>query len=110
SSADQDSDLFADTATALKTIFGRMDDWLQLNPTKPAVTNPYLPNENFADAWTDEQYGNFRERIHNYREWIDDAYDEQDRVESIAKWRRVFGEDFAAGVVVNEGKSAGGQV
>lgn len=107
SSADQGSALFADTPTALKTVFGRMDDWLQKNHLKPTVTNPYLPNENFADAWTDEQYTNFRDRIHRYREWIDDAYDEQDRAESIAKWRRVFGDDFAAGVVVNEGKSAG---
>jgi SMODS domain-containing protein len=104
---DEGSAAFADTPTALKTIFGRMDDWLQINLTKPAVTNPYLPNENFADAWTEDQYTNFCERIHTYREWIDDAFDEQDRVESIAKWRRVFGEDFAAGVVVNEGKSAG---
>jgi Adenylyl/Guanylyl and SMODS C-terminal sensor domain len=110
SPADQGSDLFADTPTALKRVFGRMDEWLRMNLTKPSVPNPYLPNENFADAWTDEQYANFRERIHTYREWIDDAYDEQDRAESIAKWRRVFGEDFAAGVVVKEGKSVGSVV
>jgi hypothetical protein len=84
-----------------------MDDWLQMNLVKPSVSNPYLPDENFADAWTDEQYGNFRGKIHTYREWIDDAYDEQDRSESIAKWRRVFGEDFASGVVLDEGKSVG---
>ena len=30
---------------------------------------------------------------------------EQDRSESIAKWRRVFGEDFASGVVIEEAKS-----
>ena len=108
--SDKGSDLFADTPTALKTVFGRMDDWLQMNQTKPAVMNPYLANENFADAWTDDQYTNFRRRIHIYREWIDDAYDEQDRAESIAKWRRVFGEDFAASVVVNEGRSAGNLV
>jgi hypothetical protein len=104
---DQGSELFADTPTALKTVFGRMDDWLQSNPTKPVVSNPFLSTENFAEDWSDEQYTNFRERIHSYREWIDDAYDEQDRTESIAKWRRVFGEDFAAGVVLDEGKSVG---
>lgn len=107
SPADKGSPLFADTPTALRTVIGRMDDWLQVNLVKPAVTNPYLPHENFADAWTNDQYSNFREQIHRYREWIDEAYDEQDRSESIAKWRRVFGDDFAAGVVVNEGKSAG---
>jgi hypothetical protein len=105
SAADQGSAAFADTPTALKTVFGRMDDWLQLNLTKPSVLNPFLRSENFADAWTDDQYANFRERIHTYREWIDEAFDEQDRAESIAKWRRVFGEDFASGVVVEEGKS-----
>jgi hypothetical protein len=103
---DEGSAAFSDTPTALKTIFGRMDDFLQLNLTKPAVTNPYLPNENFAHAWTDDQYANFRTRIHTYREWIDDAFDEQSRAESIAKWRRVVGADFASGVVLREGKSA----
>jgi hypothetical protein len=81
------------------------DDWLQMNLVKPSVANPFLQTENFADAWTDEQYTNFRDKIHTYREWIDEAYDEQDRAESIAKWRRVFGDDFAAGVVLDEGKS-----
>jgi SMODS domain-containing protein len=107
SPADQNSVAFADTPTALKTIFGRMDDWLQMNLIKPTVPNPYLSIEDFADNWTDDQYANFRERIHTYRQWIDEAFDEQDRAESIAKWRRVFGEDFASGVVLNEGKSAG---
>jgi hypothetical protein len=85
SAADQNSDGFADTPTALKTIFGRMDDWLQLNATKLAVTNPFLASENFADAWTDDHYSTFRDKIHTYREWIDDAYGEANRSESIAK-------------------------
>lgn len=98
------SDL-CDTPTALKTIFGRLDDWLQQNPFKPSVTNPYLPTEDFAGAWTDTQYANFRTVANRYRKWIDDAYDEPDRYESIAKWRRVFGEEFAADVVVEEARS-----
>lgn len=105
SAPDKGSVAFADTPTALQTVFGRMDDWLQMNLVKPAVTNPFLQSENFADAWTNEQYANFRDRIHTYREWIDDAIGEQDRSESIAKWRRVFGEDFASGIVLEEGKS-----
>jgi len=103
--SDENSDEFADTPTALKTIFGRVDDWLQVNTIKPTVTNPFLATENFAEAWTDDQYSNFREKIHTYRKWIDEAFDEGDRSESIAKWRRVFGDDFASGVVLEEGKS-----
>jgi hypothetical protein len=108
--SDKGSSAFADTPTALKTIFGRLDDWLQGYPRKPTVVNPFLRSENFADAWTDEQYTNFRDMIHTYREWIDEAYDEPERIESIAKWRRVFEEDFAKGVVVEEGRSAGQSV
>jgi hypothetical protein len=103
--ADQDSDEFADTATALKTVFGRMDGELQKHVTKPSVPNPYLATEDFAHVWTEEQYTNFRDKIHTYREWIDDAYNEQDRSESIAKWRRVFDDEFAKGVAAEEGKS-----
>jgi len=104
-SADKDTDAFADTPTALKTIFGRLDDWLQANNAKSTVSNPFLLEENFADAWTDDQYMNFRDKIHTYREWVDEAYDEEDRNESIAKWRRVFGDEFAASVDIDEGKS-----
>lgn len=106
-SLDQGSDDFADTPTALRTIFGRMDDWLQAYQTNPAVSNPFLATENFAEAWTDDQYSNFRDKIYTYREWIDDAYVEQDRSESIAKWRRVFGHDFASGLALDEARSVG---
>lgn len=105
SAADQEAERFVDTPTALKTIFGRVDDWLQANQTKPRVPNPYLPSENFADGWTHEQYRNVRDRVHTYREWIDEAFNEQDRDESIAKWRRVFGHDFAKEVVIEEARS-----
>jgi hypothetical protein len=103
--SDKGSDAFADTPTALKTLMGRLDDFLQQHPSKPAVPNPKLPSENFADLWTPEQYGNFRKTMHRYRGWIDDAYDEADRKESIRKWRRVFGDDFASDVVLKEAAS-----
>jgi hypothetical protein len=103
---DKESADFADTPTALKTVVGRLDDLLQQFPTKPRVPNPFLTTEDFATGWTtEEQYTNFRSKIHTYREWIDDAYNEQDRDESIAKWRRVFGHDFARGEVLEEGWS-----
>src|SRR5262249_39133457 len=73
--------------------------------TKPRVINPFLDSEDFAAGLTQEQYSNFRDKIHTYRAWVDDAYAEEDRSESIAKWRRVFGEDFAEGGAMEEGKS-----
>jgi hypothetical protein len=93
---------FADVPTALRTIVGRMDDWLQANVSKPVVTNPKLTSEVLSDLWDDSQYTNFREMIHTYRTWIDDAYSEADRDESIGKWRRVFGEEFAESVATEK--------
>lgn len=95
--ADKDSAAFADTPTALKTLLGRLDDWLQANPNLPEVRNPVLNSEIQSRVWDDTQYSNFREKINLYRGWVDDAYGEEDRDESIGKWRRVFGDDFAPG-------------
>lgn len=103
--SDKNGDEFTDTATALKTLFGRLDDWAQANSTKPVVSNPFLSTENFGDGWTDTQYSNFRDFINRYRGWIDEAYSETNRNESIAKWRRVFGDDFASDVVIEAAKS-----
>lgn len=87
---------FTDVPTSLKILIGRLDDWLQANPTKPTVRNPVLYEEIQSNAWDETKYSNFRSKINLYREWIDDAYDESDKEESIGKWRRVFGDDFAA--------------
>lgn len=89
---------FSDTPTSLKTIFGRLDDWLQAREHVPTITNPVLSSEIISSGWTQSQYSTFRDKVNTYREWIDDAYNEPDRDESIGKWRRVFGDDFAAGV------------
>lgn len=93
------ADPFEDVPTALKTIMGRLDEWLQQRATRPVILNPVLASESFSDLWDDEQYTNFRDQINRYRSWIDDAFDEKDRDESIGKWRRVFGDEFAKDAV-----------
>lgn len=84
---------FVDVPTSLRTVFERLDTWLQIRPLVPRVDNPF-GNENFAEGWTQEEYDNFRSQIHKYRGWVDDAYNEEDRNQSISKWRRVFGAEF----------------
>ncbi|RVP86057.1 SMODS domain-containing nucleotidyltransferase, partial [Sinorhizobium meliloti] len=94
---DKDSSAFSDTPSALQTIIGRLDDWLQVRPNKPEVPNPALPSQDFADLWNDTQYANFRNFVHKYRKWIDEAINATTRSESIEKWRKVFGDEFAKG-------------
>jgi hypothetical protein len=95
--SDKDSSSFSDLPTTLKTLVGRLDDWLQMYPNVPDIRNPILTSEIQSDIWDGTKYSNFRDKINLYRGWIDDAYDEQDRDESIGKWQRVFGDNFAAG-------------
>lgn len=88
---------FPDLPTALRTLVGRLDDYLQARPHLHDVRNPVLPSESFIRHWDDDKYATFREMVHKYRGWIDDAYLEADEAESVAKWRRVFGDDFGKG-------------
>lgn len=93
--SDKGTSDFADVPTTLKTLINRLDDWLQANPGKPTVRNPVLFEEIQSTAWDDTKYSNFRTKVNLYRGWIDDAYGEPDKEESIGKWQRVFGDDFA---------------
>ncbi|MDP1730328.1 MAG: nucleotidyltransferase [Devosia sp.] len=102
--ADQGNGEFADVPSALRTLFQRLDDWLQPRILKPRVGNPVLQQEVLSDLLTDDQYKNFRNKISTYRGWIDDAYAEPDRAASIVKWRRVFGDEFAKAVAVDEAR------
>lgn len=97
---------FEDVPTTLKTIMGRLDDYLQGEPEMPEILNPALDEESFTRNWSDDQYKNFRKKIHQYREWVDDAYGEANRNESIRKWRRLFGEGFAQDVAISEAKTS----
>ncbi len=97
---DKDSADFADVPTTLRTVMGRLDDWLQARPSLPRVENPKLSSEDFASVWTNTQYSNFRSFINKYRGWIDEAYEEDDRTASIKAWRRIFGDSFAKGEAI----------
>lgn len=88
---------FPDVPTALKTLIGRLDDYLQLRPTLHDICNPVLPQENFNRHWDQDKYSNVRDMIHKYRIWIDEAYDEPSEARSVSKWQRVFGDEFARG-------------
>ncbi|ARO54036.1 hypothetical protein B2G69_07685 [Methylorubrum zatmanii] len=95
---------FDDVPTALRTVIGRLDDYLQANPAMPTIRNPVLWSETFDRHWDQDKYDNFRSCMNRYRRWIDDAYAEPDRTESVRKWHRVLGEDFAPEIVLEEAR------
>jgi hypothetical protein len=97
---DKDNAAFKDVPTTLKTVFGRLDDWLQLRPKRPIVSNPSLATEDFAAGLSQAQYETLRATINSLRDKIDEAYDAEDRQASIRAWQDVFGTEFAKGAAI----------
>lgn len=91
---------FPDLPTAFRTLISRLDLYLQGRPNLHKVANPVLQIEDFNRHWDHDKYANFREMIHKYRRWTDEAYSETDEKQSIKKWRRIFGDEFAKGADV----------
>lgn len=89
-----DPDHYKDVPTALKNIVGDLDTYLQANLSMPSIDDPSCPSENFNHRWDQDEYANFRNWIHTYSGWINDAFDEADQDESYRKWRKLFGDDF----------------
>lgn len=97
---------YSDVPSTLLSVISCLDDYLQANVTMPEIVNPALSDESFTRNWTEDQYTNFRYVIHRYRGWIEEAYHEESRNESIRKWRRVFGDAFAKDVVLEEASNS----
>jgi len=89
---------YPDLPTALKKLFNALNDFLQKHETMPIIKNPVLDDENFNRHWDQTKYSNFRDKVRFYTEKINTAYDEPERLESIKKWREVFGDSFAKSV------------
>lgn len=89
--------VFTELPTSLRTLMGRLDDYLQARPELHDVLNPVLPTESFVRHWDADKYATFSDMIHTYRIWIDEAYEELDPTKSQDKWQRVFGDEFGGG-------------
>lgn len=96
---DEHTSGFEDVPSALQTVMGRLDDYLQANPSRPRVNNPSRPGEDFGALIGDTAYENLRTVIHRYRGWVDEAIEAEDFDESIAAWQRIFGDQFGKGAV-----------
>lgn len=86
---------YADIPTSFVTIISRLDTFLQSNSAMPTVRNPVLTTEDFNRKWTQEKYSKFRQSIHEIAIVALDAYEENNEVESLKKWQKIFGTDFS---------------
>jgi hypothetical protein len=88
--------LYKDLPTTLKTLFNRLDSYLQARPSliEEIITNPILPEEKFNRHWDQDKYFNFRNKIHDYNIWINEACQEENVNEAVNKWEKIFGDNF----------------
>lgn len=91
-----DPGYYGDIPTALAHILTDLDRYLQLTPLLPAILDPGGTGDDFSQRWDQDQYTNFRERVHRYTEKVTDAYEQEDEAESISQWQDLFGTGFRA--------------
>jgi hypothetical protein len=87
-------DAYTDLPTALVTILGDLDHWLQARPVMPVLVDPSCSSSTFNHRWDEDLYGNFRNMIHLYAGWAREAYEETDEAASVAAWQKLFGDRF----------------
>jgi len=85
---------FVDLPTTFKTLFNRLNDWLEEEKEMPLILNPSLDSENFNRHWDELKYQNFRSKIALYCDKINRAFYESNREASLAIWQEVFGPKF----------------
>jgi Second Messenger Oligonucleotide or Dinucleotide Synthetase domain/Adenylyl/Guanylyl and SMODS C-terminal sensor domain len=87
---------YPDVPTALKNVLADLDTWLQLYETMPSIADPSCSDVTFDHRWDQGRYTTFRTKINDYALWVQQAYDEPDRVRSVELWQKVFGPAFRA--------------
>ena len=103
SDADKNSNKFEDLPTTLKTLFNRINDFLQKNSSTPVIKNPVLSEEDFNRHWDFKAYSNFRDKFGVYTRKINEASCEEDPNKSVEKWRKLFGPEFGQLIPNNSG-------
>ena len=107
--SDSNSDEFSDLPTSLKILFNRVNNFLQENQCMPTICNPVLPEEDFNRHWDEKKYTNFRSKFNSYNTKINEAFEEEeDRNESVKKWRKLFGDNFGSLKESNQSSTAAG--
>ncbi|MCG7545948.1 hypothetical protein MHM93_17340 [Pseudoalteromonas sp. MM17-2] len=94
-------DKYKDLPTSFKSLFNKLNQWLEQRDSMPIVTNPVDEEESFNRHWNEQKFQNFKFQIKTYNDWINDAYSEGDMERSIEKWRKIFGENFAKSYPIN---------
>lgn len=95
------TDKYPDIPHALVALLEDLDVWLSMHNGMPLLDDPSCPGMNFNHRWDEALFQTFKEKMHDYAIWAREALDLQgvDDQAAIAKWQKLFGEEFASGEV-----------
>ncbi|KZM34257.1 SMODS domain-containing nucleotidyltransferase [Oerskovia enterophila] len=91
-----DTKYYADLPTVFVHVLEDLDTYLQANPALPDIWDPAGTGQNFKERWTPDGYETFRTKIHDYAIKARAAYDDPNKVTSLATWQEIFGPAFTA--------------
>jgi hypothetical protein len=86
---------YAELPAAFTRLVTDTDRWLQQRPDRPEISDPSCPPARFGHRLTQQEYEAFRDQFHGSAGQIQAAYRAHDRAESVALWRKIFGDGFA---------------
>lgn len=96
------SGYYENLPTALLHIVKDLDNYLQVNITRPTIADPSGAQHpdgtpiDFDHRWDQAAYDIFRDEIHDHAVDIEAAYLESDSDKSVELWQKVFGDGFPA--------------
>ena len=105
---DEGTEAVGTVGNTLVTVLDRMDALLQQHPYVPTVKNPVLETEDFNRHWTQNQYANFRKRVHSQAQTARKAMAEESSEKAIKVWQELFGDSFGRSSSGSGGGSSSG--
>jgi len=98
----ENSSCYDDTPTTLYSVMNRLKKYVQENIFLPTIADPGGTGENFSDRWDQDGWANFRNKMLFYADKVADAYNDENKESSLAKWREIFGDDLKKADQSNE--------
>jgi hypothetical protein len=103
-----DPDYYKDVPTTLLHLVLDLNNWLQVNGTKPYIVDPSCPTTSLGHRWTDWQYLRFRDKIHDLRPMVERAYNARDVTSSVNAWQDLFGTAFPSSIAARAATASTG--
>jgi hypothetical protein len=89
-------DYYGNVPKTLLHVVENLAAWTKANAVRPNIDDPSGSGASFTHRWTQAMYEQFSADIQTLADDIRNAYEEQDRAESVRRWQDILGLEFKA--------------